>query len=186
MRETLLKSMILAALTGRLLTLHSHGRDNKVQVYDLRSISTFPTQSSVTGPCEAPAPLHSIDTNALGYCKCDVLEISSSEALIAVPSTLDDNLADIFHFPSCKRRHRSIGKGAFESKTGTIMALSMVQRADDLDLIIAYESGKVAVFRHAESLQHKESVWLEEGNGWQLISESHQHKEPSGSSTDTL
>lgn len=59
------------------------------------------------------------------------------------------------------------------------MALSMAERGGCLDLIVAYESGKVAVFRHLESLLQGDNVWLDENIGWRLLCESHQHKEPS-------
>jgi hypothetical protein len=37
-------------------------------------------------------PLCTIETNALGYCKCSVLETDGEEALVAVPATLHDDM----------------------------------------------------------------------------------------------
>lgn len=157
----------------------THGRDNKMNIYDLEAIaSVSQPQISTKGAVAHVNPLYSIDTNALGYCKCAILEFSSNRALVAVPSTLDDNLADIFDLHSCKRLHRSIGKDVFDFKTGTVMALGMTSKADQLTLLIAYESGRVAMFKHAGYLLQKHTGWPEENEGWQLIWETQQHKEP--------
>ncbi|GAA5843240.1 hypothetical protein JCM9279_002033 [Rhodotorula babjevae] len=99
------------------------------------------------------------------------------EALIAVPSLTKDDFVDIFHYPSGARAHRSVGAGAFlGQKTGTVMATHLFNLsppdgprpsrpadADDalpadaepaspvptLHLLIAYESGQLALFRFA-------------------------------------
>ncbi|CAD6569962.1 MAG: ASTRA complex subunit [Cyphobasidiales sp. Tagirdzhanova-0007] len=158
----------------------SHGRDNKIHVYSLPSetlpvCSTLPSSTSPT----RITPLYTIETNALGYCKCSLLQLSDCQALVAVPSTLRDELVDIFHLPSGKRVHRSVGKDAFEAKTGTVMALSLfLHSANDLRVLASYEDGRVAVF----CLKKEERAWskplLQENEGWSKVFESRHHKEP--------
>lgn len=125
-------------------------------------------------------PLLTVETNALGYCKCSLLSSdTTNEALVAVPSTLDDTLADIYHLPSGKRVHRSIGKGAFDSKTGTVMCLHLYRNNHNISLIVAYEDGRICVFsRSSQSGQWSEAV-MEENGGWSKVNEMRAHKEPS-------
>ncbi|BGP50896.1 Astra associated protein 1 Asa1 [Rhodotorula kratochvilovae] len=109
----------------------------------------------------------------------EVDEEGGEEALVAVPSLTKDDFVDIFHYPSETRVHRSVGEGAFVGqKTGTVMALHLFYlpppvpaappAASDqptapapssssappppppaLHLLIAYESGQLALFRFA-------------------------------------
>lgn len=164
---------------------YRHGRDNKIHAFDLSAIVASSSASkglpSLTNLTPLK-PLFTLETNALGYCKCAVLQTSSSEALVAVPSTLDDSLVDIFHLPSAKRIHRSIGKGCFTIKTGTVMCLSLFEQFSRLRLLVAYEDGRVVVFSYAgppEDLQR--SPLPEENGGWIKSIEYHEHKEPSES-----
>ncbi|KPV73852.1 uncharacterized protein RHOBADRAFT_54446 [Rhodotorula graminis WP1] len=99
------------------------------------------------------------------------------EALVAVPSLTKDDFVDIFHYPSKARAHRSVGAGAFVGqKTGTVMATQLFYLASPdtprpprpavaeqalpteadaalpppfLHILIAYESGQLALFRFA-------------------------------------
>ncbi|GAA5895766.1 hypothetical protein JCM8208_005082 [Rhodotorula glutinis] len=144
------------------------------------------------------------------------------EALIAVPSLTKDDLVDVFHYPSKARTHRSVGAGAFVGqKTGTVMATqlcylpsttapppprppvpdqSLPAEADTapptsfLHLLIAYESGQLALFRFtptrtfdlvpapssssaspAPAQPHpplhlpRQGVRVEESEGWELV-----------------
>ena len=140
-----------------------------------------PRKPSIASPTDM-SPLYTIETNALGYCKCAILELDQDEAFVAVPSTLDDNLADIFSLSSGKRIHRSVGKDAFQSKTGTIMSLALIANEDKLLIVIAYESGKLAVFEHADVHPRQSGDWTHENEGWRKMLESQAHKEPSKSS----
>jgi hypothetical protein len=155
-----------------------------MHVFDLAAIvrNLEPVKPSMASP-SSMTPLFTIETNALGYCKCAIQELDADEALVAVPSTLDDNLADIFHLPSGNRIHRSIGKDLFQSKTGTVMSLQLsTSGRGNLLLVVAYESGKLAVFSHAESRPKEHNRWMDENEGWRKVSERHAHKEPSTSS----
>lgn len=115
----------------------SHGRDNKIHVFPFAEDVT-PSYQAIPSPAQPTnlKPLYTIETNALGYCKCSLLELEGEEALVAVPATLHDDLVrfkacycheheanialqvDIFHLPSGKRIFRSVGKECFNSKTG--------------------------------------------------------------------
>lgn len=107
------------------------------------------------------------------------MDIGLFDALVAVPSTLDENLVDIFHLPSCKRVYRSIGKDTFHSKTGTVMSLVLTSVDDVVQLLAAYEDGRVAIFTHAREHVLGSQVWPEENQGWLKATEAHEHKEPS-------
>lgn len=66
-----------------------------VHVYALPP--NFPINHSMIPSPATPTPmlpLYSIETNALGYCKCSLLELSNSQALLAVPSTLKDDFVN--------------------------------------------------------------------------------------------
>ncbi|KAK9893649.1 WD40 repeat-like protein [Cystobasidium minutum MCA 4210] len=164
----------------RLLT---HGRDNKIHIYDLSSIVLAASNLSFTRNLPSIAnptalePLYSLGTNALGYCKCSILQMNSSEALLAVPSTLEDHLVDIFHLPSTNRVHRSIGKEMFDTKTGTVMCLSLFRKSEHLHCLVAYEDGRLALFVHSGNTG-SEAIIPEENQGWTKLLEMHEHKEP--------
>lgn len=163
---------------------HRHGRDNKIHIYDLSSIVLAASNLSFTRNLPSIAnptalePLYSLGTNALGYCKCSILQMNSSEALLAVPSTLEDHLVDIFHLPSTNRVHRSIGKEMFDTKTGTVMCLSLFRKSEHLHCLVAYEDGRLALFVHSGNTG-SEAIIPEENQGWTKLLEMHEHKEPS-------
>jgi hypothetical protein len=142
------------------------------------AIATKPSAPpSRNNPTTDIEPLYTIETNALGYCKCSTLAIGNDEALVAVPATLDDNTIDIFHLPSGKRLHRSIGKGLFQSKTGTVMCITMFLQEKSLMVAAAYEDGRMAVFQHDWSKDWG-TPELQENEGWTLTLEAKEHREP--------
>ncbi|GAA5928384.1 hypothetical protein JCM3775_000593 [Rhodotorula graminis] len=141
------------------------------------------------------------------------------EALVAVPSLTKDDFVDIFHYPSKARAHRSVGAGAFVGqKTGTVMATQLFYLASpdtprpprpavaeqalpteadaalpppSLHILIAYESGQLALFRFAPTRTFdlvptpstspaparsrsplylpRQGVRVEESEGWELV-----------------
>ncbi|GAA6058011.1 hypothetical protein JCM3770_006645 [Rhodotorula araucariae] len=130
----------------------------------------------------------------------------AKEALVAVPSLLKDDVVDIFHYPSRTRVHRSVGAGAFVGqKTGSVMALHLFSLAHAigapsqpagppalpraLHLLIAYESGQLALFRFAPTRSFvsapvntrslsltgaplhvpREGTHIDESEGWELV-----------------
>ncbi|GJN93633.1 hypothetical protein Rhopal_006690-T1 [Rhodotorula paludigena] len=135
-------------------------------------------------------------------------QVEEDEALVAVPSLTKDEVVDIFYLPSKARAHRSVGAGAFiGSKTGTVMAVHLFHlpastasvspsspsvsststpepvTPASLHLLIAYESGQLALFRFTptRSFEHtpsrngdaawmpREGTMVEESEGWELV-----------------
>ncbi|GAA5965997.1 hypothetical protein JCM10213_007728, partial [Rhodosporidiobolus nylandii] len=118
------------------------------------------------------------------------------QALVAVVSLTKDEFVDILHLPSQSRLHRSIGSGAWGvgEKTGSVMALRLFHLAppsssssssaaagpkEQLHLLVAYESGQLALFRFVATSRFERDVETavdrpvkgrlpDEGEGWEL------------------
>ncbi|BGP19252.1 Astra associated protein 1 Asa1 [Rhodosporidiobolus nylandii] len=119
------------------------------------------------------------------------------QALVAVVSLTKDEFVDILHLPSQSRLHRSIGSGAWGvgEKTGSVMALRLFHLAppsssssssaaagpkEQLHLLVAYESGQLALFRFVATSRFERDVETavdrpvkgrlpDEGEGWELV-----------------
>ncbi|KAG7092648.1 hypothetical protein E1B28_008986 [Marasmius oreades] len=129
---------------------------------------------------------------------CEVSSSSiraSSQALIALPNLVESSQADVWSLPSQDRLHAAIGnqkkRSIFsdgrggESATGIIMSLHLfqspnnkndynsTQNSSQLRLLLAYESGTVAL------RQYTGSEWdlSVEGKGWDVLWEVKLHKE---------
>ena len=124
-------------------------------------------------------PIHTVEINALGYCKCTFVPLSASHSLVAVPAVLDDSLIDVIHLPSCKRVYRSIGKDALDGKTGTVMALAGYTTTTSLRVAASYEDGRVAMFEQVGSPADFAVGKADEGEGWTKVFEEKHHREPS-------
>ncbi|KIP11199.1 hypothetical protein PHLGIDRAFT_100170 [Phlebiopsis gigantea 11061_1 CR5-6] len=175
---------------GKVIT---HGRDNKLHVWNLPVDSARPVGESATTPgLTAPALCVSMDVNALNYCRFSLLPLpagsSSGEptALIAVPNLIESSLADVWELPSKKRLHAAIGKaGQFTfypptpscaeiciNSIGIIMSMHLFygdrsSRRDQsqLRLLCAYENGSVTL----RGCQHDGSHPSIEGLGWDTL-----------------
>ena len=162
-----------------LTTSNRHGRDNKIHVFRLPSFETDSQEiPSVTYPTPL-APMYTVEINALGYCRCAFLPLLQKQALVAVPAVLDDSLIDVIHLPSCHRVYRSIGTVAFESKTGTVMALAIYVTNERLRICSIYEDGRFAAFEQKGTLADFARGKAGEGEGWVKITEDKLHREPS-------
>lgn len=166
----------------KLTSICSHGRDNKIHVFQLPHADDglpvrLPSPSSPTNF----QPLQTIEINAVGYCKSGFCSLPEGQALVAVPAVLDDSLVDVFHLPSRQRVYRSIGKDTFESKTGTVMALSIYTSQVGIRIVASYEDGRLAVFEQLGTADEFASGKFAENEGWQKLLETKHHREPSQS-----
>ncbi|GAA5946135.1 hypothetical protein JCM3765_000130 [Sporobolomyces pararoseus] len=135
-------------------SLISHGRDNKLHLYNFAELLEVSERggSSFEKPLgfDSFAPTLTLDVNALNFCRLSMLDLSTwkgkekeGEGLIAVPSLTKDDQVDILHVPSKTRLHRSvgissllIGGGNEDQKTGSVMAVHLLYlptSAIDLD-----------------------------------------------------
>ncbi|KIJ67111.1 hypothetical protein HYDPIDRAFT_109119 [Hydnomerulius pinastri MD-312] len=178
----------------------THGRDNKIHVWDQPTESASIRQGGAASLTDLPIPslCYSLDVNALNYCRFSLLPSSSPEseiaALIAVPNLVESSLADVWMLPDRKRLHAAIGDpkdtsatsfsdGRSGSKAGIIMSMylyyapltlpstSSAQR--DLRLLCSYEDGGV-VLRRRTTPENTQTV---EGRGWEVIWKSKVHVE---------
>ncbi|KAG0048535.1 Guanine nucleotide binding protein (G protein), beta polypeptide 1-like [Gryganskiella cystojenkinii] len=185
--------------TGFLL---SHGRDHVIHVWDLRAIllgtdrrkgSKIPTASAIS----KPEPVYSLPVNALNFCAMSVLVIESLQLksaqasgsapnstlssisttyqhlYIAVPSTKDVSLIDVYDLVKPERTFAAVGRSV-SSVPGGVNPLSRSDRSaamairifrtqpeihdvdssigsreqrQQLHMMIGYECGTVALFR---------------------------------------
>ncbi|PBL01435.1 hypothetical protein ARMGADRAFT_1119972 [Armillaria gallica] len=130
-----------------------------------------------------------MDVNALNYCRFSLMPLppndniagssskdQSNEALIALPNLVESSEADIWSLPSCSRVHAGIGKqesngpilsmdGRGNQAAGIIMSLHLFDHDGALRILIAYESGNVAL-REFVKPDRTASV---EGLGWKVL-----------------
>lgn len=158
-----------------------HGRDNKIHNYDLSAILSNETavNSNEEYLDQLSTPLHVLEVNAVGFCKCSLLELENQEALVATPSTLEDCYVDIFHLPSRRRIYRSIGKTAESPKTGTVMSMSLFSSGNRLQLFVGYESGQARLLQVIPQIHKYTVTHIEENEGWVDCFIRQGHKEPS-------
>ncbi|KAG2141807.1 WD40-repeat-containing domain protein [Suillus bovinus] len=109
----------------------THGRDNKLHVWTRPEESTSIRQGpAILSDLLTPTICHSMDVNALNYCRFSLLNLagtSAQEGLLAVPNLVESALvgnlfgvgygvisvrtdqADIWSLPLCQRLHAAIG-----------------------------------------------------------------------------
>ncbi|KAK0433421.1 WD40-repeat-containing domain protein [Armillaria borealis] len=175
----------------------TQGRDNKLHVW-LR-VEDLPGIGGSAGLSESSIPVlrYSMDVNALNYCRFSLIPLppndsiagssskdQSNEALIALPNLVESSEADIWFLPSCSRVHAAIGRqessgpilstdGRGNQATGIIMSLHLFKRDGALRILIAYESGNVAL-REFDKSDKTTSV---EGLGWKVLWKMKLHAE---------
>ncbi|KAF3190480.1 ASTRA complex subunit [Orbilia oligospora] len=141
----------------------THGRDNKIYVWQVRSEDepSLDTRLPATSSSEHHRPpwlLHALDVNALNFCSfaiCPSLKsASSNQILLAVPSSKDPNAIDIYHLPSQTRVHAAVGQH-LDFKTGMPMALRLSNINSKLILLAGYESGHAVAF----TLEPESNIW---------------------------
>jgi ASTRA-associated protein 1 len=147
---------------GRVVT---HGRDNKVHVWELmkpqdQQRNAVAISSNSAGGQRAPhshlpsrmlsslplpKQLLSLEVNSLNYCRFSMLTArGNDEALIAVPHTLESAYIDIYHLPTCKRLAKAIGKPDIastsaalrESRQAITMAMHLFESKDGKGLAL--------------------------------------------------
>ncbi|GAA5991037.1 hypothetical protein JCM11641_006598 [Rhodosporidiobolus odoratus] len=149
--------------------------------------------------------------NAMNFCRFSLFtgdrdgkegvgQDEQAEGLVAVVSLTKDEFVDVFHMPSQSRVHRSIGAGAWAvgEKTGSVMAVHLFSLLNStspasspdaakgdsrLHLLIAYESGQLALFRFTPTVRFESKAagsgigfempmkgrMVDEGEGWEMV-----------------
>ncbi|GAA5906282.1 WD40 repeat domain-containing protein [Sporobolomyces salmoneus] len=120
-------------------TLITHGRDNKIHLFRMEELlKRTGERGSFEKPLEGIESICSLDVNAMNFCRLSLLDLSGKgkekeeQGLIAVPSLTKDDQVDIWHVPSKKRLHRSVGisqliiGGNQGTKTGSVMAVHLL------------------------------------------------------------
>ncbi|TLS28612.1 hypothetical protein PpBr36_01419 [Pyricularia pennisetigena] len=146
--------------------LITHGRDNKLIVWQLRKADedslakTLPVDPAAE---DRPKPwlLYMLEISTMNFCTFSLCEMSSDalsedrEALIAVPNTLASEAIDIFHLPSQKREY-TIRLGQSE---GMVMALELFIMDGYFTVAVGYENGAALVAQQADRSQNPVGTW---------------------------
>ncbi|KAI6154710.1 WD40-repeat-containing domain protein [Pisolithus tinctorius] len=169
----------------------THGRDNKIHVWERPEESVAIRQAGAATLTESSAPTlcYSMDVNALNYCRFSLLPLNENSALLAVPNLVESSLADVWTLPSRQRLHAAIGNsqnatskfsdGRAGNKTGIIMAMRLFHLQStsvangELCLLCAYEDGGVVLHRRMVP----EGTQTIEGRGWEIMWRSKLHVE---------
>ncbi|RUS20456.1 WD-40 repeat-containing protein [Jimgerdemannia flammicorona] len=127
--------------------LITHGRDNKIHVWDLTTPDSLTTGN----------PLFSLPVNALNFCKfssCSTEIDDDDDLLVAVPSIIDTSMIDIFSLRHQTRLWAYIGARPLSAppskeppRTGLCMALRLFRRDGRLYLLAGFESGGLVLWR---------------------------------------
>lgn len=136
--------------------LFTHGRDNRLSVWDIDSkqYEAMPAMLPIDraeAKGRKPWLLHSLTVNALNFCPftwCPVLASEGrarAEIIVAVPASKDSNAIDIWALPVEKK----VGSISAIKETQTGMVMQLCLQADDqgISLVAGFESGHVAVWR---------------------------------------
>ncbi|KAK4574733.1 Astra associated protein 1 Asa1 [Recurvomyces mirabilis] len=159
----------------------THGRDNKLQVWQLAQddISRLSTKLPGDGePADSRQPwlLHSLTVNALNFCSFAICihpdSSTSSETSIDAPSDIlvavpgvQDGYININSLPDEQRFATVINPK--DIKTGMVMAIGLHTPNSKLQVIAGYESGYVCVFSRQGG-----------GSNWQAIYTHNSHTQP--------
>ncbi|KAH8099976.1 WD-40 repeat-containing protein [Cristinia sonorae] len=151
---------------GKARRIVTHGRDNKLHVWTLPEDNAEKLREAAMQP-DLPDPelLHSLDVNALNYCRFSLMSLDPSqsieeEAFVAVPNLVESSLADVWALPTLTRPHAAIGKhnshathtkvvdGRGLNALGIIMSLHLFVHApsSQLRLLCGYENGSVTLW----------------------------------------
>jgi hypothetical protein len=105
-----------------------------------------PSQSKVT-------PKSTLDVNSLNFCRFSLSTLPDfpNEAYLATPNLTSSETIDIYHLPSCKRLHSSIGyiptvKADAGRGGGIIMSIHLGFHKGKAVLVVGFEDGRVEVW----------------------------------------
>ncbi|SLM40286.1 WD40/YVTN repeat-like-containing domain [Lasallia pustulata] len=160
----------------------THGRDNKLAVWQLSVADEDVMDKTLPVNCTSPFPtpkdpwlLHSLTVNTLNFCSfamCyDTLSASletndrARPVLFAIPNTMDSGGIDIFQLPSEKRV--SVIQAEKNTNTGMVMALGIVAEGSRMLITAGYESGHTMVFAQGDP-----------GAPWQPVYVAQPHTQP--------
>ncbi|KAH7107519.1 WD-40 repeat-containing protein [Auriculariales sp. MPI-PUGE-AT-0066] len=155
-------------------TVITHGRDNKLRVWQLPTADAAVGDSATNPALPIPVEISAHDVNALNFCAFSLLRAQddSTKDLIALPNLVDSNNADIWDLNTFERLHGAIGKpdGATATdysennprgETGILMSLHLFRDPQSLNLLAGYESGNVILWRNTT-----QGSFTAHGRGW--------------------
>jgi len=156
-----------------------------------------------------PEVQQALNVNALNFCRFSLAQFpdwqgkgkgkgKAKEALLAVPSLIDSELADIYHLPSMKRMHSSINapfgstQGTLDPKgkrTGLIMSLHLRFLDVRLFLAMGFEDGRVELWTCSTEGEGWDYTWdgrISEERRWKRAWEGKKHNEAGQGSLLTI
>lgn len=133
--------------------LVTHGRDNKLYVWDLDHLTQLSARlpiskdeaKSAATMRSKPEILNELDVNALNFCQfSSFCAPHSSEMLVAVPGLIGSEYIDVYALPSTARlATRIIADSPSQKQIGSVMCIDLKYPF----LAAAYEDGSIALFR---------------------------------------
>ncbi|MBW0475708.1 hypothetical protein O181_015423 [Austropuccinia psidii MF-1] len=173
--------------SNRSLFILSHGRDHRLVLSQLPpkpsiALNRATIRPSIRSPSSDVKILTESPTNALSFCKPTCLSIhphillsvkqdQTFDSILAAPSSLNEELVDIFAIktnpPQLTRIHKGLGQHQADSHTGSVMSLKLYsspQVPDLIFLLVGYESGQVSLFKQAAINLDRQSSWSQVGS----------------------
>jgi WD40 repeat protein len=150
----------------------SHGRDGKLNVWQLRAtdedgLSTeLPVEQAVERDWKQPWLLHSLQVHTLNFCAFAMCEIEDGNGILVATPAANEGFTVIHELPLEKAKH--LVPPAETGKTGLVMALRMTLLDGVLHVVTGYESGLTSVQRLKSGTEHN----------WETISVCKPHTQP--------
>lgn len=148
------KALVAVRLWSRddgTLRLLTHGRDNKLYIFHLKSEEQYstalPSGDDSGTQWKKPWMVHSQDVNALNFCPCEIqIGEEGTVKYLAVPSTMDSDKIDIYSISDggLTRPFQAIGPDIPEGdpKSGIVMSITFMNHI----IVAGFESGHVWAF----------------------------------------
>lgn len=163
----------------------THGRDNTVKVWALPPLMTrkasFATQqeSSADGSAKPSATLvHEV--NALNFCRFSLLlRDGDTDALLAVPHTLESGWIDVYGLPSRKRLYTAIGKPSVPAgstpptgfqRAAIAMSVHLFETFGRLAIFAGYEDGTLQLWMRDTAQDAFQLKWKFKAHGESVLS----------------
>ena len=153
-------------------TIISHGRDGKLNVWQLRLededvlSKDMPVEEKTNGDWKQPWILHSLQVHALNFCAFAMCLSPEGQSLLVATPAANEGLTVIHELPSEKPKH--LVPPAETGKTGMVMALRLLFLNGALHIVVGYESGLTSVQRLKAGSEHS----------WETISSCKPHTQP--------
>jgi WD40 repeat protein len=150
----------------------SHGRDGKLNVWQLREVdeeglsTELPVDEGSQGDGKIPWLLHSLQVHTLNFCAFAMCEMKGGNGIFIATPAVNEGATVIHALPLEEIKY--LVPPAETGKTGMVMALRLALLDDALHVVTGYESGLTSVQRLKVGTKHT----------WETISVCKPHTQP--------